>query len=215
MNGRNSQRRRIGKDTDRDGGRFVALPLTVLESAAYAALSHTARSLLLEVALQYCGDNNGRLLLSRAHLASRGWKSADVIQRAKQELLDGGFIFETVKGHRPNKASWYALTWYRLHKHPGYDPGAERAFERSAYRQRGVAKNAPLIPSPGAAVLQTGPPDGTGALRTVPSRGAMRVVQAGFPVPPTGHPLEKPSAGCNDRAAVGPSHPFKESTMKT
>jgi hypothetical protein len=44
------------------------------------------------------------LLLSRNFLEPRGWKSADVIHRAKQELLEAEFIFETVKGRRPNRA---------------------------------------------------------------------------------------------------------------
>jgi hypothetical protein len=53
-------------------------------------LGHPARSLLLELARQFVRDNNGRLLASRAYLAKRGWKSADVIDRAKRELLEAG-----------------------------------------------------------------------------------------------------------------------------
>ena len=115
----------------------VYIPVSVFDSEAYMALSHPARGLLLEVAMQCHGDDNGRLLMSRAHLAARGWKSADVIQRAKQELLDGGLIFETVKGG-PNKASRYAVTWWDLDERPEYDHGAAAAFMRHAY----VAKRA-------------------------------------------------------------------------
>src|SRR6218665_2481576 len=123
-NGRNPKRR--GHDTSRDPGGFVALPWSVLDSRAYLGLSHPARALLLELARQLHGDDNGRLLLSRAHLLPRGWKSADVLQRAKQELLDAELVFETVKGQRPNKASWYAVTWHRLGKQDGFDHGAAR-----------------------------------------------------------------------------------------
>jgi hypothetical protein len=98
------------------------------------------RSLLWEVARQYVRDNNGRLLLSAKYLRKRGWKSADVIARAKRELLDGGFIFQTVQGHRPNKASWYAVTWHPLDRIPGYDAGAARLFGRSAYEDPAAAK---------------------------------------------------------------------------
>lgn len=195
MNGRGGQGRKRGRDTSRDGGRFVALPLAVLECPAYGALSHPARSLLLEVAMQCHGDDNGRLLLSRAHLAKRGWKSADVIQRAKQELLDGGFIFETVKGCRPNKASWYAVTWRSLDKLPGYDQGVTVAFQRGAYLLAGAVKNAPLIPSHGTGRPSIGPSHGTGALPSVPSHGPMKPTSAPLPVPAHGHPLEMPSAG--------------------
>lgn len=68
----NSRGARKKIDTGRDAGRFITLPVSVLESAAYLGLSANARSLLLEVALQCRGDDNGRLLLSRAHLSKRG-----------------------------------------------------------------------------------------------------------------------------------------------
>jgi hypothetical protein len=129
---------RAGKrkgDRSREPGGFVAMPWAVLDSAAWQGLSHPARSLLLELARQYVRNNNGRLLASRAFLAARGWKSADVIDRAKKELLAAELIFETVKGHRPNKAGWYAVAWQSLDPHPGYDPGAAATFERGAYRR--------------------------------------------------------------------------------
>ena len=119
-----------------DGTRFIAIPYQVLDSEAYLNLSHPARSLLLEIALQFVRNNNGGLLCSRAKLLARGWTSNDVLTRAKRELLDAGLIFETVKGHRPNRASWYALTWYDLDKLPGYDVGVERGFQRSAYKYK-------------------------------------------------------------------------------
>lgn len=121
-------------DSGRDPGGFVALPWSVLDSAAYKELSHPARSLLLEIARQYVRDNNGRLLASAKYLSKRGWKSSDVISRAKSQLLEARFIHETVKGHRPNKASWYAITWQTLDRLKGYDPGAAETFRRGSYR---------------------------------------------------------------------------------
>ena len=139
----------------RDAGGFVALPWAVLDSPAYQGLSHPARSLLLELASQFVKDNNGRLLASMAYLEKRGWNSSDVVTRAKRELLAAGFIHETVKGQRPNKASWYAVTWQVLDRLPGYDVGAAETFERSAYR-----KNAPLIPSGGTGKRSIAPSGG-------------------------------------------------------
>ena len=78
-NGRNPRRK---VDVGRDGGGFVALPWSVLDCPAFQALSHPARSLLLEVARQFVRDNNGRLLASGAYLAARGWKSNDARRRA-------------------------------------------------------------------------------------------------------------------------------------
>ena len=195
-NGRNG-RRKI--DTGRESGGFVAIPWSVMDCPAYAELSHPGRALLMEFARQFVRDNNGRLLASRVYLAARGWKSADVIQRAKDELLAAGFIFETVKGQRPNKASWYAVTWRILDPHPGYDHGAAAAFERGAYRRTTPLKNAVPCPSGGTGGAPIVPSPGRGKPSAVPSHGTMQATWGGLSVPSGGHHLEKPSAGAVQR----------------
>lgn len=121
-------------DESREPGGHIALPWSVIDSPAYQNLSPTAKALLLEVARQYVRNNNGRLLLSQRYLATRGWHSPDVITRAKRDLLAAKLIYQTVQGHRPNKASWYALTWYTLDKIPGYDDDVLEVFRRGMYR---------------------------------------------------------------------------------
>ena len=190
-NSRNSGKR---GDSGRDSGGFVALPWSVLDCPAYAALSHPARSLLLEIARQFVRDNNGRLLASRAYLAKRGWNSPDVISRAKRDLLEAGFIHETVKGHRPNKASWYAVTWRSLDRLPGYDEGATQTFVRRAYQ------NARLRPSPVLERASIGPSPVLGAGSSRPSAVPIRRVSATSPRPSPVHHLEMPSP------AVASSH---------
>lgn len=177
-------------DTGRDAGGFVALPWSVLDCQAYQTLSHPAKALLFEFARQFTRDNNGRLLASRTYLSKRGWASSDVITRAKAELITAGFLHETVKGHRPHKASWYAVTWRTLDRIPGYDVGAAETFERGAYR-----KNAPLRPSGGTEGASIAPPHGTERKRTVPPHGAIRPTFAPSPVPSPGNHLETPSTG--------------------
>jgi hypothetical protein len=184
----------------RDAGGFVALPWSVMDCPAYKALSHPAKALLLELARQFVRDNNGKLLASRARLKNRGWKSADVIDRAKRELLEAGFIHETVKGHRPNKASWYAITWQTLDRHHGYDHGAAESFERGAYRKTAPVKNASLSPSNGTERRRIGPSGGTGKPLSVPGGGPIEEDFQGSPVPSGGHHLEKPST-----SVVGPA----------
>jgi hypothetical protein len=195
-NGRNGKRK---GDTGRDSGGFIALPWSVMDCPVYVGLSHPAKALLLEFARQFVRDNNGRLLASRAYLAGRGWKSADVIQRAKDELLAAGFIFETVKGQRPNKASWYAVTWRTLDRHPGYDHGAVESFERGAYRRNMPLKNAVLCPSGGTVNAPIVPSPGTGKASAVPSPGTMQATFGALPVPSGGHHLEMPSPGAFQR----------------
>lgn len=188
-NGRNNGRR---GDSGRDAGGFIALPWSVLDCPAYARLSMHARALLFELARQFVSDNNGRLLLSRAYMEKRGWKSADMLTKAKRELLAGGFIHETVKGQRPNRASWYAVTWRALDKIPGYDPGAAESFERGAYRFN-AGKNASPCPSHGTESAPIAPWHGTEQSAAVPPHGPMRGQKARSPVPPHGHHLEMPS----------------------
>lgn len=192
-NARNPKRR--GRDTSRDQGGFVAIPWSVLDCPAYARLSHPARSLLMELARQYVRDNNGRLLASQRHLESRGWKSWDVITRAKRELLEAGFIFETVMGHRPNKASWYAVTWRSLDRMPGFDQGAEASFERGAYMKNQVKKIDVLTPPHGAESPLIAPGDGAGRSATAPPDGAIKALFDPSPAPSHGDHLEKPSIG--------------------
>jgi len=203
--------KRIKVDYGRVEGGFVALPWSVLDCPAFSRLSHPARSLLLELARQFVGANNGRLLLSTAYLSKRGWNSADVITRAKRELIAAGFIFETVKGQRPNKASWYAVTWRTLDKLQGYDTGAAEMFRRGAYAD-GVSiqrkptreelyekwrnpaeKNASLIPSHGVERPSIAPSRGVEHPSTAPSHGAVRPTFQRSATPSAGNHLEMPS----------------------
>ena len=190
-NGRNKTSK---GDSGRDSGGFVALPWSVLDCPAYARLSHPARALLFELARQWVRDNNGRLLASGAYLAKRGWKSADVITRAKRELIEAGFIHEMVKGHRPNKASWYAVTWRALDKLPGYDAGTAECFERSAYKHtRPIYCGAVLTPSPGVERPPIAPSHGVGKVLPTPSHGAIRPTFDPSSTPSHGNHLDMPS----------------------
>lgn len=194
-NKRNTGMKGSKGDSGRDAGGFVAIPWSVLDCPAYARLSHPARTLLLEFARQFVRDNNGRLLASAAYLSKRGWNSPDVITRAKRELLAGGFIFETVMGHRPNKASWYAITWQRLDKIPGYDAGTEQLFQRGAYRQNTPLKNASLTPPHGVDGPSIAPPHGVGKPLTTPSHGAIGGAFGPLSTPSPVHHLDMPSVG--------------------
>jgi hypothetical protein len=185
---------RSKRDAGRDSGGFVALPWSVLDCAAYARLSHPARGLLMEFARQFIRDNNGRLLASGAYLAKRGWTSVDVITRAKRELLEAGFVFETVKGQRPNKASWYAVTWRALDKCKGYDFGTEAAFERGAYLKSSPSKITPLTPSRGVERRPIAPSHGVGRTPPTPPHGAIRAILDPLSTPSHGDHLEMPSA---------------------
>lgn len=198
------------KGNVRDGGRFLALPHAVIHSRAYRLLSVYARALLIDIAMQFTRDDNGRMLCSTAFMKPLGWTSQGTLQKAKSELLAAGFIYETVKGQRPHKASWYAVTWLPLDRLPGYDVGAFEGFVRSAYvladplpkpavkpsRQELYERwreNAGPSPPRGLEAPRIGPSRGLEKAPPSPPRGPIRAQNGTSPSPPRGHPLEKPS----------------------
>lgn len=189
-----SRGRASKKKSHRDSGRFIAIPCQVIDCDGYAKISHTSKSLLLEIARQYNGSNNGRLLCSSKYLWTRGWKSNDVITRAKRELLEHGFIYQTVQGHRPNKASWFAITWNALDKIPGYDYGAEKGFQRSAYQNPRQEKNTKTKPHNGANCTSVVPSPSTEGFIPIPQNGAAMGKELNQPIPSYGDHIEKPSA---------------------
>lgn len=123
---------------NRDGVRFLLLPHVVMDSSAFIALSAPAVRLLLDIAQQLNGNNNGRLVATMQYMMVRGWRSNDTLTRARRELEAAGLIAETRKGMRPNRAAWFAVTWQGLDWTPEMDIKPV-AFPRSAY-----TKNAPL-----------------------------------------------------------------------
>lgn len=150
-----------------DGTRFVVLPHVVLDSPAYRRASHTARSLLVDVALQLNGANNGRLVVCARYMEPRGWKSKDTIWRAVRELVDLGLLVETRKGRRPNVAAWFAVTWTSLQVVDGLDIDPKK-FPRGAY------SDARIVPSGGLASDPIVPSHGTRRTPASPSDGTMR-----------------------------------------
>ena len=187
-NGRNGSRKR--KIPDRDGSGFVALPWVVLDSKNFQGLSHTAKSLLLEFARQYGEGFNGRLLCSMRYLKTRGFNSADVVTRSKRELISAGFIHETVMGQRPNKASWYAITWYPLDKISGYDEGAIKTFVRGAYSKNDSLINSLLIPSKGIESKTIAPFNGIKDYSPTPPNGSINGLKNAFSTPSNGNHLD-------------------------
>ncbi len=149
----------------RDGDRYMALPHVVIDSAVYRSLSHPARSLLIDIARQYTGNNNGKLVACAKYLRPLGWKSNDTVTRALMELKDTELLIETRLGMRPNRAAWFALGWYALDPIDGMDLEA-RHFRRGQYRiaeptPRAGAKRGKIVPSDGVEPAQATPSGGT------------------------------------------------------
>ena len=115
-----SQSKRLARQKGRQlTGRFAAIPLTVLDSKAYAALSWQARALLMELAAQFNGQNNGDLAAAHALHKARGWHRS-TLQAATEELDRAGFIVRTRHGNR-KRCNLYAVTWRAIDPCPGKD----------------------------------------------------------------------------------------------
>lgn len=102
-------------------GAFLAVPMALLHCPKFRTLSGNGVKLLLDIASQFNGKNNGDLSAAWKSMHPKGWKSEATLNRAKQELLAAGFIAETRKGRLPNLCSLYGITWQPLNQNPKLD----------------------------------------------------------------------------------------------
>jgi hypothetical protein len=99
-------------------GGFLLLPSALLNCPKFRVLSSSGVKLLIDVASQYNGKNNGDLCAAWKVMKPKGWRSEATLNRAKVELLAAGFIAETRMGRRPNLCSLYGITWQPLNPNP-------------------------------------------------------------------------------------------------
>ena len=136
--------RRMNASGRRASGHFVKLTSTVYRSENFKKLSGSAVKLLIEIALQYRGYNNGDLQASISLMRERGWKSSATLNRARQELLHYGFIEQTRQGGL-GKCSLFAITWEsvdecdgKLEVRPTRTPSLDFQLTRPTYRYRPI-----------------------------------------------------------------------------
>lgn len=156
-------------------GLYGAIPHAVLDSVAFMGANYPAKALLFDLLRQHSGNNNGHLHLSFSWLERRGWKSRDVIQRARAELIERNLMIQTRQGGLNIGASRYAVTWLRISNFVGldiqskdYHPGAWAFMDKLPMGK----KIASAVPPDGKG--NTGsrysaiPPAGTAECLTVP-----------------------------------------------
>ena len=124
-----------------DRGRFVALPLAVLESPDFLGLSHTARTALLALLAKYNGRNNGDLSLPFTRATQWGINSKTTLAKALKELMERGLIIRSrdplrMRDNPHGQCSLYALMWEPVHECGGkHELAATVAPHRSFARQ--------------------------------------------------------------------------------
>jgi hypothetical protein len=113
---------------------FVGIVRSVFDSPQFLALSPHACKLLLELASQYRGDNNGNLTVAWSLMHKKGWQSRTTLWRCKSELIDAGFVYQTRQGRLPSTCALLALTWFPLDVSPKFDHEALANFVPKVYR---------------------------------------------------------------------------------
>lgn len=102
-------------------GSFLGFPHRVLDSRAYLNLHHATKCLLIELARQLNGSNNGHLQLTYSWLKTRGWGSNDTVSRGISELLSSGLIVKTRQGGLNIGPCQYAVTWLPISNFSGLE----------------------------------------------------------------------------------------------
>lgn len=156
-------------------GPYSAIPHSVLDSTAFKGASQPAKALLFDLMRQHNGKNNGHKHLSFSWLASRGWKSRDVIQRARAELIERGLVIQTRQGGLNIGASRYAVTWLKITNFVGleieskdYHPGAWSFMDALPITKKNASTSPPNGKGNTASRYGPTPPAGTGESLAVP-----------------------------------------------
>ena len=155
----------------RDGITFAPMPSVVLNSTQYAALSAPSVKLLVDLAAQFNGHNNGHLAAAWTVMEKRGWRSRDTLGKAMAELLRAGFVVQTRQGGR-HAASLYGITFHALDSTERLDV-RERDFPRGAWARtvplsRGKKEPTKVTDTP--IVAPSIPIDTPGVLANAPTR---------------------------------------------
>lgn len=92
---------------------FIALAKEWLKSPQWAALNPYELKLVLDLAAQYNGSNNGDLCAAWSKMRERGWRSPSTLNRAIKGAQAKGWLDCSRAGGR-HVASLYALTFWGI-----------------------------------------------------------------------------------------------------
>lgn len=98
----------------RESGPFIAVPRSILDSREYADLSSRAIRLLFDVYAQFRGYNNGDLSVAWSLMKPRGWTSKDQLTKARDELLEKGWLGISRRPRARRDPELYYLTFLAI-----------------------------------------------------------------------------------------------------
>ncbi len=105
-------------------GRFIALPVNLVESKEFRSLKGSDLKILIGLMYQYRGNNNGDL--SAPHTMAKVWGvgSKTTLADGLARLMQLGLIIRTREGFFLNpggRCALYALAWLPIDDCPGKD----------------------------------------------------------------------------------------------
>ncbi len=176
-------------------GTYSAMPHSVMDSVAFAGASHPARSLLFELIRQLNGRNNGHLKLATGWLRKRGWSSADVVQRAKAELIVRQLAIKTYFGGLNAGPDLWAVTWLPISDFTGLSEVSATTFHPGAWHF--LSPPIPIAKCDGRTVSRnsTVPSSGIAQMVSVPSPGTKTALFEALTVPPPGNIVDTNGSG--------------------
>lgn len=185
-------------------GRFTALPHNVIFSVEFRKLTHAAKSLLFDIAAQYNGRNNGRLVACSKYLKPLGWNSNDTVNRGLTQLENGGFLFMTRQGMGPpmSQPSWYALGWLGLDATDDLDINP-KVYRRSVFTPLLLPRLRKVItPTIGSKIGYIAPIAGLDNTSAVPIVGTVRAEREQASTPIAGDLIYLPSTPAQSAGVV-------------
>lgn len=94
-------------------GTFTNIPHHIQDGVVFNTLTPKAIKLLVNMLRYFNGRNNGDIACTFKMMQKRGWKSDQHMRKARDELLEKGFIVLTRVGDR-RKPNLYAFTWWGI-----------------------------------------------------------------------------------------------------
>jgi hypothetical protein len=145
-----SKRSRMTGKGNRGG--YLALPHHMTSSERWGNLSGNATKLVVELARQFKGTNNGDLSVPWSRMQRRGWRSKSTLWAAINEAISAGFIKMTRQGGRHGLCNLFAVTWAAVDECKGKH---HHAVERVASNDWQKTENAFAMRT-GAFAIRTG-----------------------------------------------------------
>lgn len=182
-------------------GPYAAIEHRVIDSPAYAALTFSARSLLVLLARQLTKTNNGHLQATFTYMERFGF-SVNTLSRATHELISHGFIYKTKSGGFHQGAAKFAVTWLTITNKTGiflqgFKPCAWRDWQPEIKKSRPPKvracslKNGELT-HPAHPKSEAGPPPKSEHIELIPIGGVISSLR--LKGKRTRHPLTSPFA---------------------